>query len=89
MINEAATAFQSYNAQYADVIGHTDTRGSKAYNTRLANCRANAVADSIAAQGINRQQLRVGARSELDPAIATGDGVREALNRRVNITIVP
>ncbi len=89
MINEAATAFQSYNAQFADVIGHTDTRGSKAYNTRLANCRANAVADSIAAQGINRQQLRVGARSELDPAIATGDGVREALNRRVNITIVP
>ena len=88
MINEASTAFRAYNAQYADVIGHTDTRGSKAYNTRLANCRANAVADSMASTGINRQQLRVGARSELDPALATGDGVREALNRRVNITIV-
>ena len=88
MINEASSTFQTYNAQYADVIGHTDTRGSKAYNTRLANCRANAVADSLAAQGINRQQLRVGARSELDPAVSTGDGVREALNRRVNISIV-
>ena len=88
VINEASSTFQTYNAQYADVIGHTDTRGSKAYNTRLANCRANAVADSLAAQGINRQQLRVGARSELDPAVSTGDGVREALNRRVNISIV-
>ncbi len=88
MISEASTAFQTYNAQYADVVGHTDTRGSKAYNTRLANCRANAVADSMASQGINRQQLRVGARSELDPAVSTGDGVREALNRRVNISIV-
>jgi len=42
----------------------------------------------MASQGINRQQLRVGARSELDPAVGTGDRVREALNRRVNISIV-
>ena len=88
VIDEAVQAFRSYAAPFMDVIGHTDTQGSKAYNTRLAECRANAVAGSIASKGVDRNQLRVSARSELDPATATGDGVREALNRRVTITIV-
>lgn len=88
VIDEAVQAFRAYAAPFMDIVGHTDTRGSKAYNTRLAQCRADAVAGSIASQGVDRNQLRVSARSELDPALGTGDGVREALNRRVTITIV-
>lgn len=88
VINEALTAFRAYAAPFMDIVGHTDTHGSKAYNTRLAECRANAVASSMASQGVDYGQMRVSARSELDPAMATGDGVREALNRRVSITIV-
>lgn len=88
VIDEAVTAFRAYAAPFMDIVGHTDTQGSKAYNTRLAECRANAVAGSIASKGVDPSQLRVSARSELDPAMATGDGVREALNRRVSITIV-
>ena len=88
VIDEAVAAFRAYAAPFMDIIGHTDTRGSKAYNTRLAQRRADAVAGAVSSRGVDRSSLRVSASSELDPAITTGDGVREALNRRVSITIV-
>jgi len=88
VIDEAVAAFRAYAAPFMDIIGHTDTRGSKSYNTRLAQRRADAVAGAVSSRGVDRSVLRVSASSELDPAITTGDGVREALNRRVSITIV-
>lgn len=88
VIDEAVAAFRAYAAPLMDIIGHTDSRGSKSYNTRLAQRRADAVAGAVTSRGVDRSQLRVSANSELDPAVNTGDGVREALNRRVTITIV-
>ncbi len=88
VIDEAVAAFRAYAAPFMDIIGHTDTRGSKSYNTRLAQRRADAVAGAVASRGVDRSALRVSASSELDPAVTTGDGVREALNRRVTISIV-
>ncbi len=87
VIDEAVAAFRAYAAPFMDIIGHTDTRGSKSYNTRLAQRRADAVAGAVSSRGVDRSALRVSASSELDPAVTTGDGVREALNRRVTINI--
>jgi len=87
VIDEAVAAFRAYAAPFMDIIGHTDTRGSKSYNTRLAQRRAEAVAGAVSSRGVDRSALRVSASSELDPAVTTGDGVREALNRRVTINI--
>ncbi len=87
VIDEAVAAFRAYAAPFMDIVGHTDTRGSKSYNTRLAQRRADAVAGAVSSRGVDRSALRVSASSELDPAVTTGDGVREALNRRVTITI--
>jgi len=88
VIDEAVAAFRAYAAPFMDIVGHTDSRGSKSYNTRLAQRRADAVGGAVASRGVDRGSLRISASSELDPAITTGDGVREALNRRVSITIV-
>lgn len=88
VIDEAVAAFRAYAAPFMDIVGHTDTRGSKSYNTRLAQSRADAVAGAVTSRGVDSSSLRVSANSELEPAVSTGDGVREALNRRVSITIV-
>lgn len=88
VIDEAVAAFRAYAAPFMDIVGHTDSRGSKSYNTRLAQRRADAVAGAVSSRGVDRSSLRVSASSELDPAVTTGDGVREALNRRVSISIV-
>lgn len=69
------------------VIAHTDTAGSDAYNKRLADRRAEAVVAELRKRGVSGGVSKVVA-GERDPAKSTGDGVREGLNRRVEIAIV-
>lgn len=88
VVDEIVNALYGYASPLLNIIGHTDTSGSKAYNQRLAEKRANAVANALSARGVARESMRVSARSELAPAVSTGDSVREALNRRVEIEIV-
>jgi outer membrane protein OmpA-like peptidoglycan-associated protein len=69
------------------IVGHTDTAGTTAYNQRLSERRAKAGADALVAKGVPPETLSVSGKGETDPAVATGDGVREPLNRRVTIHI--
>ncbi|MGB0497295.1 MAG: OmpA family protein [Rubricella sp.] len=68
------------------IIGHTDTVGSVEYNQDLSERRANAVYDWLYREGMDPVIASTDARSELDPAVDTGDQVREQANRRVEIT---
>ncbi len=69
------------------VSGHTDTSGSRAYNEKLAEKRANVVAGALKASGVKAYKIFVEAFGEDDPAMVTEDNVRETLNRRVNVTV--
>lgn len=75
------------NWQSVSVVGHADRAGSDAYNVGLSQRRADAVADLLAAGGVNRSALAVSAKGESQPRVPTADGVRELQNRRVEITI--
>lgn len=84
----ASTANQiracGYNA--VEIVGHTDTSGSNAYNDRLSQARAVSVADALVASGVPASAIAVGGRGETAPAVQTGDGVREPMNRRAEVT---
>lgn len=67
------------------VIGHTDTSGKAAHNERLSAQRASAVAEALARLGVQTDQKALG---KTQPAVATGDGVPELRNRRVEILLV-
>ena len=69
------------------VLGHTDRSGSEEYNMMLSDRRANAVIAELKAQGVTGSISKV-ISGERDSAKATEDGVREGLNRRVEIAIV-
>jgi OOP family OmpA-OmpF porin len=45
------------------------------------------VADALVGQGVNGSTLSVDWKGESMPAVATGDGVKEPLNRRSTIDI--
>lgn len=62
------------------VVGHTDTSGSNAYNQALGQRRADSVSNALTAQG--KELCSAMSKGETDLAVATGDGVREPLNRR-------
>jgi len=69
------------------VVGHTDSSGSPAYNTRLSERRAKAVADGLVSNGVAQTLVQVDWKGEGQLAVPTGDGVKEPLNRRATVSI--
>ena len=87
VISEAANYSAAGKATSVVVVGHADTSGSPAYNQRLSERRGKAVADALVSAGVAAQSLSVDWKGESAPAVATGDGVKEPLNRRSTISI--
>jgi outer membrane protein OmpA-like peptidoglycan-associated protein len=87
VVQEAASYAQQGNATQVQVVGHADTSGSAAYNIRLSERRARAVADAMVGLGVNPATITADWRGETQPAVATGDGVKEPLNRRATVNV--
>jgi len=75
------------SARRFQVIGYTDTAGSAAYNRKLSERRAQAVADALVAEGVPRASLDVQWHGEDQLPVPTADGVPEPQNRRVSIAM--
>ena len=72
---------------HVTVVGHTDTSGGFAYNMRLSERRAKATADQLVADGVAQSVLDVSWKGFTEPAVQTGPGVKEPLNRRAVISV--
>jgi outer membrane protein OmpA-like peptidoglycan-associated protein len=69
------------------IVGHADTVGSQGYNQGLSERRARRVANALVERGVPAGGMTLAGRGENDLARATGDNVREPLNRRVEISL--
>ena len=87
VVQEAASHAAGGGATRVAVTGHADTSGSAAYNIRLSERRARAVADAMVGLGVNPALITADWRGEAEPAVSTGDGVKEPLNRRATVAI--
>ena len=87
VVQQAADYAKGGNATRVVVVGHTDTSGGFAYNMRLSERRAKATADQLVADGIAQTALDVSWKGKSEPAVQTGDGVKEPLNRRAVIDV--
>jgi OOP family OmpA-OmpF porin len=87
VVDEAAVEAKTTGTSRLTIVGHADRSGTPEYNTRLSLRRADAVRAALAAKGIASERLSVTALGETEPAVPTADGVREARNRRVELTI--
>ncbi len=70
-----------------NVVGHTDSSGSAAYNMKLSKHRARDVRAELIKQGVTGDIITSEGKGETQLFIDTGDGVKEALNRRTEILI--
>jgi outer membrane protein OmpA-like peptidoglycan-associated protein len=88
-LDQVAATLAQYDQTYIDVYGHTDSTGSDAYNQALSERRATAVADALAARGV--QSARIGTRGygKTQPIAGNDTDAGRAANRRVEIKIVP
>ena len=85
VIGRAADQYNAAGHVRLDVSGYTDLSDSAAYNERLSERRANAVADALARLGVPRSEMAASGRGIDSPRIPTAPGVREPQDRRVEI----
>ena len=86
-VDEVIAAVNAMGTSALSLVGHADTVGSVGYNQGLSEARARRVSEALTARGVPAGAMTLAGRSENDLAIATGDNVREPLNRRVQITL--
>jgi hypothetical protein len=87
-INSAADEFKRTGAVRISVQGNTDTSGASDYNQRLSERREQAVTNELVRLGVPTNAISATAVGESDPAVQTGDNVREQQNRRVDIAVI-
>lgn len=69
------------------VTAHTDTSGSDQYNLALSNQRARQVVEFLTSNGIAASAITASGVGESQPAVETGDGVKNAKNRRAVLVV--
>ena len=87
VIAQAAEEFQRTGAAQLELTGHADRAGSADYNLMLSDRRIESVRDQLVSLGVPAGQIVTLAEGEMQPLVPTADGVREALNRRVEIMV--
>ncbi|CAD7287842.1 Outer membrane porin F [Campylobacter majalis] len=79
--------FMSENPDYRVVLaGHTDSVGKEAYNQKLSEKRANAVAETLKGYGVDADKISTVGYGELRPVADNKTKEGRALNRRVEAT---
>ena len=90
--NDLYTIAQNLN-QYPNsrvqVIGHTDSTGSAAYNQDLSERRARSVSGILSAGGVSGSRLTTTGRGASAPVTSNDTASGRAQNRRVEILIIP
>jgi len=85
VIERGAKAAVTADIKRAVVIGHTDRSGGDAYNMALSEKRAMAVAKALMMHGVPSAEIKSSFAGETSPQVMTEDGVKDRLNRRVEV----
>lgn len=87
ILDEAASTLRENSGVRIQVGGHTDSIGTEEYNQGLSERRARAVADDLAAHGIDRARLTVVGFGESSPVATNDTRDGRAQNRRVELNV--
>lgn len=88
-LDKIGSTLTEYEKTYVDVLGHTDSVGSDAFNQTLSEQRAQTVADYLAGRGVQRARLATRGYGESQPRASNTTEEGRAQNRRVEIRLVP
>ena len=89
IIGKAVTHAGNFKPARVVVSGYTDSTGSAAYNDALSEKRARVVAAAVELRGVPASQIKARGYGERYQDVRTNDGVAEAKNRRVEISVAP
>jgi OOP family OmpA-OmpF porin len=87
-LREIVAALQKHPGLRIELAGHADATGPGPYNRQLSLRRAAAVADRLAAAGIDRARLQVRGYGESRPLMDNHSRRGRAMNRRVEFAAI-
>lgn len=88
-LNDVAVSLKNYPDTTVQIVGHTDSTGSAAYNQQLSVNRANAVVVYLTAQGVAKERMQAVGMGLNQPIADNKTAEGRAQNRRVEIKIIP
>lgn len=85
---QLARDMSQMSVQSVDIVGHTDSKGTEAYNQGLSERRARSAAQFLASQGVNPGIINTRGVGELQPIASNATEAGRAQNRRVDIAVI-
>jgi len=89
VLDSVSKVFLEFDKTFVEVAGHTDSIGSTSYNQGLSERRASSVATYLRSRQVMSQRLVIVGAGETHPIATNNTKAGQALNRRVELTIVP
>jgi len=89
VLNSVTIVLKEYDKTLVEVTGFTDSTGTNDYNQRLSEDRAESVRRYLASQGIIEGRLAARGYGERNPIASNDTEQGRALNRRVELRLVP
>jgi len=89
VLDSVTIVVNEYDKTLIEVMGHTDSTGSEEHNQQLSDRRARSVTDYLASREINPVRLQAYGYGEGYPVASNDTDQGRALNRRVEIALVP
>lgn len=88
-LSGVAMVLKEYPKTAVNVVGYTDSTGTRALNMRLSQQRAESVASTLIGQGVANNRLRTQGAGPDNPIASNSTEDGKAQNRRVEITLTP
>ena len=89
VLDNVAATLREYNQTIVEIAGHTDSKGTDAYNQALSERRAASVGNYLMGKGLVRDRFILVGAGESRPVASNDTEAGRAQNRRVEITLVP
>ena len=89
VLDNVAATLREYNQTIVEIAGHTDSKGTDAYNQALSERRASSVGNYLMGKGLMRDRFILVGAGESRPVASNDTDAGRAQNRRVEITLVP
>ena len=87
-LDDLVSKVKGVNLEVIIAVGHTDSRGSDAYNQKLSQRRAEAVKKYLVGKGIEANRVYTEGKGEKQPVADNKTDEGRAKNRRVEIEVV-
>ena len=86
-LQSLAQSLDKYPGSELLILGHTDSVGTADYNKRLSVRRADAAAEYLMSQGVDRSRVATGGLGEEEPVAPNDTPEGRSRNRRVEVAI--